>query len=65
MDKVNLDINTYTLTELHNLLKLTKPYNQEDILNKKKNQKIKFLKVILIKIKKKNYTFFQIILKIN
>ena len=37
MDKVNLDINTYTLTELHNLLKLTKPYNQEDILNKKKN----------------------------
>tara|TARA_Y100000741_G_scaffold180458_1_gene137197 strand:- start:957 stop:2300 length:1344 start_codon:yes stop_codon:yes gene_type:complete len=36
MDKVNLDINTYTLTELHNLLKLTKPYNQEDILNKKK-----------------------------
>ena len=37
MDKVNLDINTYTLTELENLLKLIKPYNEEDILNKKNN----------------------------
>lgn len=37
MDKVNLDLNTYTLTELENLLKLIKPYNEEDILNKKKN----------------------------
>ena len=37
MDKVNLDINTYTLTELENLLKLQKPYNQQDIENKKKN----------------------------
>lgn len=36
MDKVNLDINTYTLTELENLLKLQKPYNQQDIENKKK-----------------------------
>jgi len=35
MDKVNLDINTYTLIELENLLKLTNPYNEEDILNKK------------------------------
>ena len=34
MNKVNLDINTYTLTELENLLKLVKPYNEEDILNK-------------------------------
>lgn len=37
MDKVNLDINTYTLTELENLFKLIKPYNEEDILNKKNN----------------------------
>ena len=37
MDKVNLDINTYTLTELENLLKVIKPYNEEEILNKKKN----------------------------
>ena len=37
MDKVNLDINTYTLTELENLLKLLKPYNEQDILNKKNN----------------------------
>lgn len=37
MDKVNLDINTYTLTELENLLKLIKPYNEQDILNKKNN----------------------------
>ena len=36
MDKVNLDINTYTLTELENLLKVIKPYNEEEILNKKK-----------------------------
>jgi hypothetical protein len=35
MDKVNLNINTYTLKELENLLKLIKPYNEEDILNKK------------------------------
>lgn len=35
MDKVNLDINTYTLIELENLLKLIKPYNEEEILNKK------------------------------
>ena len=37
MDKVNLNINTYTLTELENLLKLIKPYNEQDILNKKNN----------------------------
>jgi len=36
MDKVNLDINTYTLIELENLLKLTNTYNEEEILNKKK-----------------------------
>jgi hypothetical protein len=37
MNKVTLDINTYTLTELENLFKLIKPYNEEDILNKKIN----------------------------
>ena len=37
MNKVTLYINTYTLTELENLFKLIKPYNEEDILNKKIN----------------------------
>tara|TARA_Y100001970_G_scaffold293799_1_gene443311 strand:+ start:9040 stop:10482 length:1443 start_codon:yes stop_codon:yes gene_type:complete len=35
MDKVNLDINTYTLKELENLLKLEDNYTLEDIDNKK------------------------------
>ena len=35
MEKVNLDINTYSLIELQNLLKLINPYNEYDILNKK------------------------------
>ena len=35
MDKVNLDINTYTIKELENLLKLEDNYSLEDIDNKK------------------------------
>tara|TARA_X000000368_G_scaffold418835_1_gene420258 strand:+ start:3436 stop:4824 length:1389 start_codon:yes stop_codon:yes gene_type:complete len=37
MDKVNLDINTYSLIELENLLKLKRPYSDNDILSKKSN----------------------------
>ena len=58
MDKVNLDINTYTLTELENLLKLIKPYNEEDILNKKNNLENQILKInININKKEELYIF--------
>ena len=34
MDKLNVDINTYTLVELENLLKLSKDYDEEKIISK-------------------------------
>ncbi len=34
MDKLNVDINTYTLIELENLLKLSKDYDEEKIISK-------------------------------
>ena len=34
MDKLNVDINTYTLNELENLLKLSKDYDEEKIISK-------------------------------
>ena len=58
MDKVNLNINTYTLTELENLLKLIKPYNQEDILNKKNNLENKISKSNINQNKKEELYIF-------
>ena len=34
MDKLNVDINTYSLVELENLLKLSKDYDEEKIISK-------------------------------
>ena len=38
MDKnINLDINTYSVKELENLFKITQPYTEQEIFNKKKS----------------------------
>ena len=58
MDKVNLDINTYTLTELENLFKLVKPYSEEDILNKKKILENEIYKSNINQIKKEELYIF-------
>lgn len=58
MDKVNLDINTYTLTELENLFKLLKPYNEQDILNKKNNLENQISKSNINQIKKEELYIF-------
>ena len=58
MDKVNLDINTYTIKELENLLKLEDNYSLEDIDNKKtKLQKQISLSVINQNKKEELYIF--------
>lgn len=58
MDKVNLDINTYTLTELENLFKLLKPYDEQDILNKKNNLENQISKSNINQIKKEELYIF-------
>ncbi len=37
MDNINLDLNTYTIKELENLLKLNEGYTEQDIISKKDN----------------------------
>lgn len=58
MDKINLDINTYSLTELENLFKLNKPYNEENILSKKKNLENLVLKSNINKNKQEELLIF-------
>tara|TARA_B110000483_G_C18202674_1_gene546000 strand:- start:1645 stop:2961 length:1317 start_codon:yes stop_codon:yes gene_type:complete len=58
MDKVNLDINTYTLSELENLLRLLKPYKEEDIHYKKNNLQNQILKSNINESKKEELYIF-------
>ena len=38
MSNINLDINTYNINEMENLLKLKHPYIEEDLFNAKTNR---------------------------
>lgn len=58
MSNINLDINTYTINEMENLLKLKHPYIQEDVFNSKTKMESNILKSNITQVKKEELLIF-------
>lgn len=58
MDNINLDITTYTIKELENLLKLQEPYTDEKIFIAKKNLEENIIKSNINAVKKEELLIF-------
>ena len=58
MSNINLDINTYSINEMENLLKLKHPYIQEDVFNSKMKMESNILKSNITQIKKDELLIF-------
>ena len=58
MNNINLDINTYSIEELENLLKLKAPYDKENIFEMKKNLETNIVKSNINEIKKEELLIF-------
>lgn len=58
MSNINLDINTYNINEMENLLKLKHPYIEEDVLNAKIKMESNILKSNITEVKKEELLIF-------
>ena len=58
MSNINLDINTYSINEMENLLKLKHPYIQEDVFNSKKKMESNIIKSNITQVKKEELLIF-------
>jgi len=58
MDNINLDITTYSIEEMENLLKLKPPYSDEDLFVKKTNLVTNIIKSKITEVKKEELLIF-------
>lgn len=58
MSNINLDINTYSINEMENLLKLKHPYIQEDVFNAKTKMESNIIKSNITQVKKEELLIF-------
>ena len=58
MSNINLDINTYSINEMENLLKLKHPYIQEDVFNAKTKMESNIIKSNITEVKKEELLIF-------
>lgn len=58
MSNINLDINTYSINEMENLLKLKHPYIQEDVFNAKNKMESNIIKSNITEVKKEELLIF-------
>ncbi len=58
MSNINLDINTYNINEMENLLKLKHPYIEEDLFNAKSNMQTNVITSNITQIKKEELLIF-------
>ena len=58
MSNINLDINSYNINEMENLLKLKHPYIQEDVFNSKKKMESNIIKSNITQVKKEELLIF-------
>ena len=58
MSNINLDINTYSINEMENLLKLKHPYIQEDVFNSKKKMESNIINSNITEVKKEELLIF-------
>ena len=58
MSNINLDINTYNINEMENLLKLKHPYIEEDLFNAKTNMQTNIISSNIAQVKKEELSIF-------
>ena len=58
MSNINLDINTYNINEMENLLKLKHPYTEEDLFNAKTKMQTSVIGSNITQIKKEELSIF-------
>ena len=58
MSNINLDINTYNINEMENLLKLKHPYTEEDLFNAKTKMQTSIIGSNIAQVKKEELSIF-------
>ena len=58
MSNINLDINTYNINEMENLLKLKHPYIEEDLFNAKTKMQTSIISSNITQVKKEELSIF-------